>query len=103
MEFIFRLPLSSLFIFFTVRLDKNSDCLFIFFTLRLDKKFESSSIFFSLLVTLLVESILLLCLVLAEKSKPCLQFYLPKFALLFLIYLSKIKTFKKSTRIMANI
>ena len=59
MEFIFSLPMRSL---------------FIFFTLRSDKKFESSSIFFSLLVALLLQSILIVCLVLPEKAKPCLQF-----------------------------
>ena len=84
MEFIFRLPICSLFMI------NNS----------------TSSIFFSLIVTLLLKSILLPCLVLAEKSKPCLQFSLPKFLLPSLvsqISLLKMKPFKMSTRLLANI
>ena len=57
-------------------------------------------------MTLLLQSILLFCLVLAEKSKPCLQFSLPKFlwsSLVSQITLLKMKPFKKSTRLLANI
>ena len=55
---------------------------------------------------LLLQSILPLSLVLAEKSKPCLQFSWPKFllsSLVIQISLLKMKPFKKSTRLLANV
>ena len=48
----------------------------------------------TLLVTLILQYILLLCLVLAEMSKPCIQFSLPKFVLLSLV--SQIFLLKKT-------
>ena len=67
---------------------------------------NATSVPVSIIVALFLQSILLLCLVLAEKPKPCLQFSLPKFLLSFLvsqIFLLKIKPFKKSRRLLANI
>ena len=71
--------------------------LFTFLTLRIRKKSKSFSITFSWLTTLLLLSMLLLCLPSSEESTPYLQFSLPTVVLsspVSQILLLKIKLFK---------